>query len=94
MEAMEQGGTLSVSIRDDRASDTISLEISDTGHGIPREDISRVFDPYYTTKQSGTGLGLAIVHKIVEAHGAQIQVQSSQGKGTGVTITLPAHKKG
>lgn len=94
MEAMEQGGTLSVSIREDRAGDTVSLEISDTGHGIPREDISRVFDPYYTTKQSGTGLGLAIVHKIVEAHGAQIQVQSSQGKGTCVTITLPAHKKG
>ncbi|MBN2298901.1 MAG: PAS domain-containing protein [Deltaproteobacteria bacterium] len=93
LEAMEGGGTLSVSIEEDKANDTVSLHISDTGHGIPREDISRIFDPYYTTKQSGTGLGLAIVHKIVEAHSAQIQVQSTQGTGTRFTITLPAHKK-
>jgi len=94
LEAMEGGGTLSVSIEEDKTNDTVSLIISDTGRGIPKKDIGRIFDPYYTTKQSGTGLGLAIVHKIIEAHDAQIQVQSSSELGTSFTITLNTHKKG
>ncbi|HOS77568.1 MAG TPA: ATP-binding protein, partial [Syntrophales bacterium] len=49
-----------------------------------------VFDPYYTTKPSGTGLGLAIAHKIVEAHGGEIRLASEPGRGTTVTVTLPA----
>ncbi|MBW1945186.1 MAG: histidine kinase, partial [Deltaproteobacteria bacterium] len=53
------------------------------------KDISHVFDPYFTTKQSGTGLGLAIVHKIIESHEGDIKLDSEPGRGTRVTIILP-----
>jgi len=86
--AMENGGTLVV-----RSAPTgnrfIRILISDTGVGIRKEDMNRVFDPYFTTKPSGTGLGLAIVHKIMEAHHGEISVESEPGKGTTVTLALP-----
>jgi len=85
--AMEAGGTLRVSLarRDER---TVRITIADTGSGIPKEDLPRVFDPYFTTRSSGTGLGLAIVHKIVEAHGGEVRLESEPGQGTMVTILL------
>ena len=73
--------------RDDR---TIRIDIADTGAGIRKEDLPRVFDPYFTTKPSGTGLGLPIVQKIVEAHGGEILLESEPGKGTTATLFLPA----
>ncbi len=93
IEAMTEGGTLSVGVDEDRVNHTVSIRISDTGHGIPTDDIGRIFDPYYTTKQSGTGLGLAIVHKIIEAHAGKVKVQSTPGQGTVVIVTLPADRK-
>jgi two-component system sensor histidine kinase HydH len=86
--AMGAGGTLRVSLgwRDDR---TIRIAVTDTGAGIRREDLARVFDPYFTTKPSGTGLGLPIVQKIVEAHGGAIRLESDVGKGTTATLLLP-----
>jgi len=85
---MEAGGVLRVSLaqRDER---TVRITIADTGAGIPKEDLPRVFDPYFTTRSSGTGLGLAIVHKIVEAHGGEVRLESEPGKGTTATILLP-----
>jgi two-component system sensor histidine kinase HydH len=74
-------------------NDTIAINVSDTGCGIPGADIGRVFDPYFTTKQSGTGLGLAIVHKIVEAHGGQVKIASTEEKGTTVSLILPAKEE-
>lgn len=66
------------------------VRFSDTGVGIPPEIISRIFDPFYTTKEAkGTGLGLSVVHKILETHGASVQVSSNPGKGTGFTLTFP-----
>lgn len=88
LEAMGPGGVLSVSLRKD-SDGRIRVEVSDTGPGIGRDEISRIFDPYFTTKSSGTGLGLAIVHKVVEAHGGELQVESAPGKGTAVSILLP-----
>ncbi len=87
--AMEQGGLLRVSLkrRDDR---TIRIAIADTGAGIRKEDLPRVFDPYFTTKPSGTGVGLPIVQKIVEAHGGEILLESEPGRGTTATLLLPA----
>ncbi len=86
--AMEQGGLLRVSLerRDDR---TIRIAIADTGAGIRKEDLPRVFDPYFTTKPAGTGIGLPIVQKIVEAHGGEILLESEPGKGTTATLLLP-----
>ena len=64
--------------------------MTDTGRGIAPEDISKVFEPYYSTKDTGTGLGLAIVKKAVDDHHGSISVKSKVGDGTTFTITLPA----
>jgi len=90
LDSMENGGTLSVSIRPDEKSASYVLRIKDTGHGIDQADLQRIFDPYFTTKQSGTGLGLAIVHRIIEAHGFEIKVESTPGTGTTVSLTIPS----
>jgi PAS domain S-box-containing protein len=91
IQAMPKGGTLSVHI--DRINDTraefASFRISDTGIGIAREHIDKIFDPFYTTKENGTGLGLAIVKKIVESHSGYLDVASVVNKGTTVKVFLP-----
>lgn len=89
IEAMEKGGDITVSVDYDPGSEMIKLVVSDTGKGIDSGDLVNIFDPYFTTKQSGTGLGLAIVHRIIESHDGEIKVESAQGKGTSVIITLP-----
>jgi two-component system sensor histidine kinase HydH len=68
----------------------VKIAVSDTGSGIGKEDLEHIFDPYFTTRQTGTGLGLAIVHKIIEAHGGEVRATSEIGRGTTVTVFLPA----
>jgi signal transduction histidine kinase len=63
--------------------------VTDTGPGVPPEQLRRVFDPFYTTKKEGTGLGLAICHGIIEQHQGEIQLQSEVGKGTTAAVRLP-----
>lgn len=92
VQATPRGGSLTVSAL--RADDRVLLRVADTGRGIAHEDLSKMFDPYFTTKAAGTGLGLAVVQKIVEAHGGDIAVKSVPGKGTEVTVSLPAAKEG
>jgi two-component system sensor histidine kinase HydH len=89
VEAMDQGGTLSVSLYREERSPWVKIMVSDTGTGISKEDLEHVFDPYFTTKQTGTGLGLAIVHKIIEAHGGEVRAESEIGRGATVSILLP-----
>lgn len=89
IEAMPDGGTLSVTVEVDDSNRYARFTIRDTGNGIEADDLNHVFDPYFTTKASGTGLGLAVVHKIVESHGGDIQVESEKGKGTAFTVLLP-----
>ncbi|BCS87490.1 ATP-binding protein [Pseudodesulfovibrio sediminis] len=87
VQAMDSDDRLS--LRAYRSDTGLNIEIADTGQGIPEEDLSTIFDPYFTTKSQGTGLGLAVVRKIVEGHGGNVEVESITGKGTTFTISLP-----
>ncbi len=80
VDAMPQGGMVTLCTRKENGA--VLLEIADTGQGLTKEECSRLFTPYYTTKQHGTGLGLAIVQSIVSDHGAKISVESEPGQGT------------
>jgi len=71
----------------------VEATISDTGMGIPPENIERIFDPFFTTKDFGTGLGLAVVHRIIEGHNGKIEVKSKKGEGTSFKITLPVAER-
>jgi len=93
LQAMPEGGTVTVesSLGDEtkELSRYLSVYISDTGAGIPREHFSKIFDPFFTTKPEGTGLGLSIAHKVLEQHGAQIEIRSRVGQGTMFIIRFP-----
>ena len=86
-EAMAGGGTLSVAAR--RAGDEVEVEVRDTGGGIPAEDLGRIFDPFYSTKERGTGLGLAFVQQVVQEHGGTVRCESVVGRGTAFLLHLP-----
>lgn len=93
IQAMPEGGKFVVETRsvkpDGRNSGSIEVLCSDTGKGISLENLSRIFKPFYTTRQQGTGLGLAITQRIIEQHGGEINVISSPEKGTSFTISFP-----
>jgi signal transduction histidine kinase len=90
LQAMEStGGHLNIKISPDESSDFVCFDISDTGPGISQENLSKIFEPYFSTKETGTGLGLAIVHKIVDVHNGEIEVESREGEGTRFTVKLP-----
>ena len=84
--AMSDGGKLTIRIFEE--NENVNIGISDTGPGIPDENIHKIFEPYFTTKDFGTGLGLTIVYKIVKEHGGKIDVRSNT-MGTTFTISLP-----
>jgi nitrogen fixation/metabolism regulation signal transduction histidine kinase len=86
-QAMKSGGILH--IRTNRDEDHVSVTFQDTGGGIPAENMSKVFDPYFTTKEGGSGLGLLIVRRIVRDHGGEIDIVNNQGRGIELTIRLP-----
>ena len=86
-EAMKSRGSLR--IRTDKDDSHVIIKFTDTGGGISPENLSRVFEPYFTTKTSGTGLGLLIVRRIVREHGGELSIESSEGKGLALTIRLP-----
>lgn len=88
VQSMEgKGGNLNVKISPDDGF--VRFDVSDTGSGISQENLSKIFEPYFSTKETGTGLGLAIVHKIVDVHHGTIDVSSTEGRGTSFTIKLP-----
>ncbi len=90
MQAMESGGgRLNIKISPDPSGKCVDFEISDTGNGISPDNLSKIFEPYFSTKETGTGLGLAIVHKIVETHNGTVEVESKEGEGTKFTVKLP-----
>lgn len=87
IEAMPDEGLVRIQLT--RENDHAVIEISDTGKGIPENELDQIFLPFYTTKESGTGLGLSICHKIVQDHEGTMEVESEIGKGTKFTITVP-----
>jgi signal transduction histidine kinase len=87
IQAMPQGGTIDIAL-DQTQHETI-VKVSDTGTGIPEENLEKIFSPFFTTKAEGNGFGLSEVHKVIQAHGGTIDVISKAGKGTTFTITLP-----
>ena len=93
-QAMPDGGTLTVCSRTTGDSKYVEIEISDTGCGIPREHLSKLFDPFFSTKRTGegTGLGLSVTLGIIEKHGGAIDVESKVGEGSKFTVRLPVEK--
>lgn len=87
MEAMEAGGRLRIVANKD--DEYVYLQFIDTGSGISEEELSRVFQAYYTTKKEGHGLGMMIVQRIMRDHGGQIGIESQSGKGTAITLKFP-----
>ena len=93
MEAMPDGGTLTirglVERPEHKDADYLAIKMTDTGHGIKDEHLSRVFDRYFTTKDTGTGLGLAVVDRIVSAHHGLVRVESVAGNGACFSVYFP-----
>jgi PAS domain S-box-containing protein len=90
LQAMPDGGTLSVTLAASPDGQAVDLKVADTGPGIPADVAERIFDPFFTTKKDGTGLGLAISRRIVTAHKGALHVESYAGAGTVFTIRLPS----
>ena len=92
LHAMPNGGLcrIAAGVQDSDGKRWVALSVTDTGIGITKHELSRVFEPFYTTKPSGTGLGLAIAYRIMQDHGGTIQVSSVPGSGTTVVMTFPA----
>jgi len=81
------GGQISTKISPD--NDMVRIEVTDSGSGIPAENLPKIFEPYFSTKETGTGLGLAIVQKIIDIHNGTIAVETPEGGGTKFTVRLP-----
>jgi two-component system sensor histidine kinase HydH len=86
--AMDDGGTLTVTVMDVQPGQDLEIRVMDDGCGMDEQILSEIFDPYFTTRPDGTGLGLSIVHRLVESLGGEIRVKSAKGKGTTVSIYL------
>lgn len=89
LQAMDEGGQLTIESLYDRRSHQVVVRFIDTGHGMDQEVLAKVFDPFFTTRDNGTGLGLAISHQIIDAHGGTINVLSEVGRGCTVEVLLP-----
>jgi two-component system sensor histidine kinase HydH len=89
MQAMPEGGTLTIETQYKTSEDEVQLAVSDTGSGMSDEILSQIFQPFFTTKDKGLGLGLSIVHKIMKEHGGYVLISSEIGKGTKIELKFP-----
>lgn len=87
IQAMPDGGTLTISL--DNCENNAVIQISDTGTGIPTENLSKLFSKFFTTKPDGNGFGLLEVNQVVQAHGGKIEIETTLGRGSSFTIYLP-----
>jgi signal transduction histidine kinase len=90
-EAMPEGGQIRIETSPAERPGWIRILVTDTGAGIPAEEISKIFDPFFTTKRTGTGLGLSVTYGIIQEHGGTVDVQSRPGDGTTFILSFPAH---
>lgn len=94
-QAMPSGGRLRIEVRENPAGDTVEIRVSDSGVGIPPDQLRLIFEPFFTTTQpdeygrGGTGLGLSVCRQIIEQHHGRIRVESVVGKGSTFTVKLP-----
>ena len=88
LQAMPNGGTVTLAARRG-PDDSVEMRVSDEGVGIAPEDLDKIFRLYYTTKPEGSGIGLSLVYRIVQMHDGRIDVDSTVGRGTTMTLTLP-----
>jgi signal transduction histidine kinase len=93
VQAMDNGGSIRLGANLDEIGSRIRLTFSDQGKGIQEEDIAKIFQPYFTTKDVGIGLGLAITERIIKEHGGEILTESSPGQGTTFTVVLPLRQE-
>ena len=84
---MRDGGRLGIVLESD--AECLVVKVSDTGKGIPAENLSRLFDPFFTTKEKGTGFGLSVVLRIVKGCGGKINAKSNYGEGATFIVELP-----
>jgi len=89
IQAMPEGGQLTLKGQNSKEGQWIQLSIEDSGMGISPEDIDKLFDPFFSTKEGGIGLGLSITHRIIDQHHGKIEVENAPGKGTIFTVWLP-----
>jgi signal transduction histidine kinase len=96
IQAMKEGGILQVqtSLSEEEGGRFVKVTIGDSGTGIEKDVLDKIFTPFFTTKTQGTGLGLAICRQLIEQQGGQIQVESRVGEGTRVSIKLPVAQSG
>ena len=93
IEAMPDGGAIIISTQLDLENNEIIVVVLDKGIGIPKKNLERIFNPFFTTKEEGVGLGLSLVHQIIQSHNGKINLESQIGKGTKVIITFPIKEK-
>ena len=87
IQATPDGGSITINVEEEK--DYYRIEIQDSGQGINQENVKKIFNPFFTTKEKGSGLGLSIVQKIIEGHRGTIAIESKEGEGTTVKIHLP-----
>jgi signal transduction histidine kinase len=94
IQAMPDGGDLTLRIATDKETGHVRIDVEDTGIGIPKDEIDKIFDPFFTTKKEGegTGLGLSVTYNIITQHSGEIRVKSKRNQGTCFSIFLPVKK--
>lgn len=93
-DAMPKGGRLKIDIHSGHKNKEVVINFSDTGRGILKENLNKIFNPFFTTKAEGVGLGLTWAHQVINYHGGNIEVKSEVNKGTEITVRLPIHGGG
>ncbi len=95
LDAMDEDGVLTIETQREKkmSEDVVHVMVTDSGVGIPEDEITKIFQPFYSTKEKGTGMGLAICRRIINEHGGEISVESRVGKGTTFSVILPVRRK-